>query len=147
MITVLISFSCALIITNCITYKLTTNRAKRENKKKLIVQSIEFSQMLMHNTEENNKCIKSITDTAVKAVQQESDRADKWQREYAMCAIACGAAYNGAVPTTKAVEAVHALQLDYEHAVELLTAISTDPTGLTAEMYGINLDEEENKCT
>lgn len=142
MITALISFSCALFITNCITFKLTTNRTKRENTKKLLVQSIEFSQMLMHNTEEYNKCIKSITDTAIKAVQQESDRADKWRREFEMCAITCGAAYKGAVATTKAVEAVYALQLDYEHAVELLAAISTDPTGLTAEMYGINLEDE-----
>lgn len=142
MISAIILCSSALFITNCITYKLTTNRAKRENTKKLLVQSIEFSQMLMHNTEEYNKCIKSITDTAIKAVQQESDRAGKWQREFELCSIACGAAHKGAVPTTKAVEAVHALRLDYEPAVELLTAISTDPTGLTAAMYGVSLEDD-----
>lgn len=147
MIAAILLCSSALFITNCLTYKMTSNRAKRENNKKSLAQSIEFSQTLMNNALEYNKCIKSITDTALLAVQQESDRADKWRREFETCAIACGAAYNGAVPTTKEVEAVYALQLDYEHAVELLTAISTDPTGLTAAMYGVTLDEEENKCT
>ncbi|ASX13066.1 hypothetical protein CK627_20890 [Aeromonas dhakensis] len=143
MVASMVLFAMAIAITNFFVYKITKANTKRECSMKISRHSIECSTMMMENSKQYQNAFDKLKDCALKNIELESKRADMWHEQWELSTLQYSLASRGVSCALEVITQVNRLQMEREQKIELLCGIYNDPTGLTAEMYGINL--EKNK--